>query len=152
MNREYAETHRIEEDYHGYQLRVDGKGKFFAFDDSGHKMGEAHSLQALKDLLRKPVKLDLKGMMAGDYYYSDTEKMETVHVYAVTGLGTLLYSKGREKKRATESDPIFVHDTQRAKERERLKKVSDQVRVDLDKLMKSWPKINGKKLLPEKKP
>lgn len=152
MDREYTDTHRIEDDYHGYQLRVDGKGKFFAFDDSGHKMGEANSLQALKDLLRKPVKLDLKGMMAGDYYYSDTEKMETVHVYAVTGLGTLLYSVGREKKRATGDDPVFVHDPQRAAERERLKRASERARADLDRLMKSWPKIDGKKLLGEKKP
>jgi hypothetical protein len=145
------DTHTIERDYHGYQLRVDEKGKFIAFDDGGNEMAKANSLQALKDQLRKPVKLDLKGMMAGYSYFSDEEKMKTVRVYAVTGFGNLLYQIGQEKKRAEVGDSIYIYDAARNAKREHLKAVRKQADVNLNKLMKSWPKINGKKLLEEKR-
>lgn len=156
MNRrEYNATHRIEDDYHGYSLRVDDKGKFMAFDDAGAKMGEANSLQALKDRLRKSVKLDIKGMVTGDsrFSFEDDEKhMKAVHVYAVTGLGTLLYSIDGEKRRATQYDAIYVFDPERASKQEHFKAVREQADANLDKLMKSWPKIDGKKLLAKTKP
>ena len=155
MYREYNATHRIEDDYHGYQLRVDDKGAFIAFDDGGAKMGEAKSLQALKDLLRKPVKLDLKGMVTGESHFSfedNEEHMKAAHVYAVTGLGALLYSVDGEKKRATQFDHIYVFDPKRAAKREHFKAVREQADTNLEKLMKSWPEIDGKKLLAEKKP
>ncbi len=153
--KEYNATHRIEDDYHGYALRVDDKGKFMAFDDGGAKMGEANSLQALKDLLRKPVKLDIKGMVTGDSHFSfedNEEHMKAVHVYAVTGLGTLLYSIDGEKKRATQYAHIYAFDPGRASRWEHFKAVREQADANLEKLMKGWPKIDGKKLLAENKP
>ncbi len=155
MNRKaYNATHRIEDDYHGYDLRVDDEGKFMAFDDGGAKMGEANSLQALKDLLRKPVKLDLKGMVTGESRFpfdEDTEHMKAVHVYAVTGLGTLLYSIDGAKKRGTQFDHIYVFDPERASMREHFKAARAQADANLEKLMKDWPRIDGPKLLAEKK-
>lgn len=153
--KEYNTTHRIEDDYHGYSLRVDGSGTFMAFDDGGNKMAEADSLQALKDLLRKPMKLDIKGMMTGESQFSfedNEEHMKAVHVYAVTGFGTLLYNIDGEKKRATQYDHIYVFDPERASKREHFKAVREQANADLDKLMKSWPRIDGKKLLGKTKP
>jgi hypothetical protein len=141
------DTHTIERDYHGYQLRVDEKGKFIAFDDGGNEMAKANSLQALKDMLRKPIKLDLKGMTAGYSYFSDEEKMKTVRVYAVTGFGALLYQIGQEKKRAEVGDPIYVYDAARRAKREELRKARNRAAAELGKLMKTWPQIDGKKLL-----
>ncbi len=147
MTRDYVNTHTIERDYHGYQLRVDEKGKFFAYDNANDKMAEANSLQALKDQLRKPIKLDLKGMTAGYSYFSDEEKMKTVRVYAVTGFGVLLYQTGQEKRRAEAGDPIYVYDAVRRAKREHFRAARKQADANLNKLMKSWPKIDGKKLL-----
>jgi hypothetical protein len=143
------DTHTIERDYHGYQLRVDNKGKFIAFDNNANKMAEANSLLALKDMLRKPTKVDLKGMTVGAPYYYEEAKLKTVFIYAVTGFGALLYQIGQEKKRAEVGDPIYIYDATRNAKREELRKARNRATAELDKLMKTWPKIDGKKLLVE---
>lgn len=140
--RDSEQTYKVE-DWNDYEICVRGDGTFFVKDDYNKIRFEGRSIDAIKRELSKSTPIDLWAFMEGWRYNQEDQDLERVHVYARTGLGNLMYTRGTMKRRLRRGEKLLVIDTDRAKERLRLLRMQREASVGLRKLMTDWPTVKG---------
>lgn len=143
-----AGTSSVFERWNDTEIHVDHNGVFFIRDKQGHRILEAKTAEALKAKVRKPTSHDIQAVMFGERRYwrrdelPEWDNWSRVHVYAISGLGTVLYeSTDGAKHRASDYEKVYVFDQQRLDTRARLLKEKDKAEKELAVLMEDWPQV-----------
>ena len=129
------------EQWGDYEIRVTAAGVFFV-EEEGKRL-EAKTLEGLKKKIGgPPVTLQTKAIHFDHWSYSEKEKdYAVIEVYGVSAIGNILYTLDGRKEKAGRHDEVRVFDQKKLAERTRLRKEIARRTDELEKLMKSWTRI-----------
>lgn len=143
----------LEHDYNGSILTTDGVS-FFAENNEGKVVAEAKSLDAVKHKILKPKKLDIDAVILTDRWSyredDDNEFPKKVHIYAVSGAGSILFETQDGKKEKDSSGvELRQFDADKVAKYKELKKAKRDAEKGLEKLLESWPELDARELREE---